>query len=70
MIEEIYNLIANNKGELFRFPKNLPIPVGFRKALKDEFNQSYYDENDNLKPNYWAVQRYDHHIAFLKLRCE
>ena len=63
-----YILIINNGGELFRFLNGVTIPNGFRKALKDKFNSSYYDENGNLKPNYWAVERYDHHVSFLKLR--
>jgi hypothetical protein len=57
-VKTMYILIINNKGELYRLPKIYQIPIGFRKALKDEYGQSYYDESNNLKPKYWAIKRY------------
>lgn len=62
----LYILIENIKtGEYFRFAKfaEKEIPDGYRKkynyklfpSIDREFD--VYDENNELKPNFWAVKR-------------
>lgn len=62
----LYILIENIKtGEYFRFAKfaENEIPDGYRKKYKHKpyksVNREFdvYDENDELKPQFWATKR-------------
>lgn len=53
----LYCIVKNKSGEIFRYHNELPIPKGYELAEKDEYGQPYIDPDGRLNPRFWAVRR-------------